>query len=271
MPELPEVETTRRGLEPHLKGSRIERVVVRESRLRWPIARDLASRLEGSTIHKVDRRGKYLLLGIETGWLIVHLGMSGSLRLLSSGAAVGKHDHFDLLLSTGMLVRLTDPRRFSAILFAGGVALSHPLLASLAPEPLDAAFSPEWLHARLRGRNAPIKTLLMNNHIVTGVGNIYANEALFLARIHPRTAGHRVGSARCARLVQAIRETLRAAIAAGGSSLRNFVGSDGKPGYFQQRYCVYAREGEPCRICSAPIRAERIGQRSAFFCPRCQR
>lgn len=271
MPELPEVETTRRGLAPHLTGNTIEKLIVRDRRLRWPVPAQLARRVGGAAIRSVGRRGKYLLLDCGRGWLIVHLGMSGSLRLLPGGTPAGKHDHVDIVLATGQLVRLTDPRRFGALLWGGADPLRHPLLARLAPEPLEPGFSGEWLHARISGRNASIKSLLMASHIVTGVGNIYASEALFRARIHPRTPGRRLSLERCQRLVQAIRETLNAAIAAGGSSLRDFVGSDGQPGYFQQHSLVYDRAGEPCRVCGTPIRTLRQGQRASYYCPRCQR
>jgi len=271
MPELPEVETTRRGLAPCLTGNTIQQLIVRERRLRWPVAKQLARRVDGAPIRAVERRGKYLLLDCSRGWLIVHLGMSGSLRLLPGGTPAGKHDHVDILLASGDLVRLTDPRRFGALLWAGADPLKHPLLARLAPEPLEPGFSGEWLHARLAGRSAPVKSLLMASHIVTGVGNIYANEALFRAGISPRTPGRRLSLERCRRLVQAIRDTLSAAIAAGGSSLRDFVGSDGQPGYFQQHYLVYDRAGEPCRTCGTPIRTLRQAQRASYYCPRCQR
>lgn len=271
MPELPEVEITRRGLEPHLSGKTIAQLIVRDRRLRWPVAKNLARLLGGARIASLARRGKFLLVDCGRGWLIVHLGMSGSLRLLPAATPAGKHDHVDLLLSDDRVVRLTDPRRFGSVLWAGADPMRHPLLARLGPEPLCAEFSAQWLHTRLAGRNAPIKSLLMTSHIVAGVGNIYANEALFRARIHPRTAGRRISPERCARLAQAIRDTLNAAIAAGGSSLRDFVGSDGQPGYFQQHYLVYERAGQPCRVCGAPIRTIRLGQRATYYCPRCQR
>jgi formamidopyrimidine-DNA glycosylase len=197
--------------------------------------------------------------------------MSGSLRLLPHGTPAGKHDHVDLLLSGGKLVRLTDPRRFGCLLWGGSDPLLHPLLARLAPEPLERTFTARWLRDKLASRHAAIKTLLLDSHVVTGVGNIYASEALFRARIHPLTRGRRLSAARCAHLVKAIRATLRAAIAAGGSTLRNYVASDGQPGYAQRRYLVYDREGQPCRVCGAVIRCIRQGQRSTFYCPRCQR
>jgi formamidopyrimidine-DNA glycosylase len=270
VPELPEVETTRRGLEPYLNGRHIEKIVIRDRRLRWPIAGDLEKHACGSLIHSIGRRGKYLLLQCDDGWIIMHLGMSGRLRVLPQAVAPSKHDHFDLVLSSGAVVRYTDARRFGALLWTSEDPAQHPLLCNLAPEPLEDAFDAQWLHARLRGRDTPIKLAIMNNEIVTGVGNIYANEALFRARIHPRTRAGRLSMQRCENLVRAIRQTLLDAIGAGGSSLRDFFGADGSPGYFQQNYAVYARQDEPCRVCGAPIRSGRLGQRSTFYCTRCQ-
>jgi formamidopyrimidine-DNA glycosylase len=271
VPELPEVETTRRGLAPHLEGRRIAALVVRDRRLRWPVPRDLPKKVAGSTIHGIARRGKYLLLDCGSGWMIVHLGMSGSLRVLPKDTPPGKHDHVDLVLESGMMARLTDPRRFGALLWQTGDPHAHPLLVHLGPEPLEPGFDAAVLHARLRGRSAAIKASLMDSRIVVGVGNIYASESLYRAGIHPRTASGRVSLARCERLVESIRTTLGAAIEAGGSSLRDFVGAGGEPGYFQQNYFVYARETEPCRVCGTAIKALRQGQRATFYCPRCQR
>jgi len=271
VPELPEVETTRRGLEPHLKDRRIEKIAIRDRRLRWPIPRGLEKRATGSVIHNVERRGKYLLIKCDNGWLIVHLGMSGRLRVLPQATPPSKHDHFDLVLSSGAVVRFTDPRRFGALLWTSGDPARHPLLRNMAPEPLEPSFNAQWLHARTRKRDIAIKLALMNNEIVTGVGNIYANEALFRAAIHPKTRAGRLSLRRCEKLVQAVKETLFDAIAAGGSSLRDFFGTDGSPGYFQQNYMVYGREGERCRVCNTPVRSCRLGQRSTFYCTRCQR
>jgi formamidopyrimidine-DNA glycosylase len=271
VPELPEVEITRRGLVSHLVGRRVETVVVRNRNLRWPIARNLGAHISGCTVRTVERRAKYLLIGCGSGWLIVHLGMSGSLRVLPRATPAGKHDHFDLVLDSGMIVRLTDPRRFGAVLWEAQDPHAHSLLADLAPEPLGAEFDGGWLHARTRGRSAAIKTVLMDSHTVVGVGNIYASESLFRAGIHPKTAAGKVSRERCDRLVQAIRETLSAAIDAGGSTLRDFVGSDGNPGYFQQSYYAYGRSGQPCRVCGQTIRLLRQGLRATFYCPRCQR
>lgn len=271
MPELPEVETTRRGLLPHLQGQRISRLVVRDRRLRWPVPRDLAKRAVGCTVQAIERRGKYLLVDCGGGWIIVHLGMSGSLRILPSDTPPQKHDHVDLVVASGSMARLTDPRRFGAVLWKQGDPHAHPLLANLGPEPLDPGFDAAALHGRLRGRSAPIKASLMDSRIVVGIGNIYASEALFRAGIHPRTAAGRVSLQRCERLVAAIRETLLAAIEAGGSTLRDFVSAAGEPGYFQQTYYAYGRPGAPCRICGTAIKALRQGQRATFYCPGCQR
>jgi formamidopyrimidine-DNA glycosylase len=271
MPELPEVETTRRGLEPHLLGRRVTKIIVRNPNLRWPVSPELAVRLPGRLIRAVSRRGKYLLVDCSGGWVIIHLGMSGSLRVLPAATAAGKHDHLDLCLDDGQLVRLRDPRRFGAVLWAESDALRHPLLAGLGVEPLSSAFHGEGLYRQTRARRAAIKQVLMDGRTVAGVGNIYANEALFRAGIRPQTPAHRIGRKRCGKLALAVQETLRLAIAAGGSTLRDFVGSDGAPGYFQQQYWVYGRHGLPCRRCGSPILELRQGQRSSCYCPSCQR
>lgn len=271
MPELPEVETTRRGLEPHLHGQTIARVVVRNRNLRWPVPVSRLMRLPGCAIRAVERRGKYLLIDCSGGWLIVHLGMSGSLRVVPDNTPFGKHDHFDLVMTSGMLMRLTDPRRFGAVLWEANDPAQHPLLARLAPEPLGPDFDEQWMFTHTRGRSTAIKSALMDSRIVTGVGNIYANEALFRAGIRPGTRTGRLSRARCARLVDAVKQTLADAIAAGGSTLRDFFATDGSPGYFQDQYKVYGRSGMPCTTCGTPIRNLRQGQRSSFYCPHCQR
>jgi formamidopyrimidine-DNA glycosylase len=272
VPELPEVETTRRGLEPHLVGQHIDNIVVRDRRLRWPVPRQLNKQASGATIRAVGRRAKYLLIDCgEKGWIIIHLGMSGRLRVLPQSTPYSKHDHIDIILSSGMLVRFTDPRRFGALLWTRVHPLQHSLLRSLGPEPLEDTFDAKWLHACTRGRSVAIKLAIMNSDIVAGVGNIYANEALFRARINPRTKAGRLSLQRCASLVAAIKATLRDAIAAGGSSLRDFFGTDGARGYFQQQYMVYGRKGEPCKNCGTEICGVRLGQRSTFYCTRCQR
>ena len=271
MPELPEVEVTRQGIAPHLAGRCITGVTIRNAALRWPVPDHLDRTLTGLTIQAVTRRGKYLLIDCGRGTVIVHLGMSGSLRLLPATAPAQKHDHADLLLDSAMVLRLRDPRRFGAIMWETGEILSHPLLAQLGPEPLADGFDGRMLYTRTRKRNASIKETLMNSHIVVGIGNIYASEALFRARIHPKTAAGRIGVERYNRLAAAIRDTLQLAIEAGGSSLRDFVSSNGSPGYFQQQYQVYNRTGQPCHQCNQAIRHIRQGQRSSFYCPHCQK
>ncbi len=271
MPELPEVETSRRGIEPHLLGRRIEQLEVREPRLRWPVPPDTAERVAGQRILALRRRGKYLLCDLAQGVLMLHLGMSGSLRVLPTRTAPGAHDHIDLHLSDGQCLRFRDPRRFGMLQWTAAPAEAHPLLRALGPEPLEPAFSGAYLHQRARGRRASIKTFIMDSHVVVGVGNIYANEALHLARIHPNRAAGRISGARLAVLVRAIRDVLAAAIAQGGTSLRDFVREDGKPGYFAQSLRVYGRAGQPCPRCGGHIHQRRIGQRSSFYCAACQR
>lgn len=269
MPELPEVETTLRGIEPHVTGRTVTGLTVRQPILRYPIPEDLERMLVGQSVHSVRRRGKYLLFGLEDGSLIVHLGMSGSLRIVGGGTAPGPHDHVDIAFGD-VLLRYRDPRRFGLMVWAEGDPPIHPLLASLGIEPLDPGFDGPWLYRASRARATPVKLFLMDSHRIVGVGNIYASESLFRARIHPATPVGALGPRRCARLTAAIRDTLAAAIAAGGSSLRDFVGSDGRPGYFQQQYFVYGREGEPCRLCATPVKKTIMGQRATFHCPRCQ-
>ncbi|MGE5649576.1 MAG: bifunctional DNA-formamidopyrimidine glycosylase/DNA-(apurinic or apyrimidinic site) lyase [Bacillota bacterium] len=273
MPELPEVEVTRRGVAPHLEGRVVTAVNVRHSGLRWPFPPDLNKHLCGRRIRSTGRRGKYLLIGFEHGTLIVHLGMSGHLRILPSGVAPQKHDHFDLEVGDHVL-RMTDPRRFGAVLWHGredGAIEEHLLLRGLGAEPLEPGFSAELLYRQTRKRSAAIKQVLLAGDIVVGVGNIYASESLFKAGINPKTPAHRIGIGRYAKLAQAIRETLAAAIEQGGSTLRDFVGVDGRSGYFQQSYFVYDRTGEACRLCGTAVRQIKQGQRSTFYCPNCQK
>ena len=269
MPELPEVEVTRRGIAPQVAGRRISAVAVREPRLRWRVPEAVRG-LAGRTVRSVGRRAKYLLLDCGDGHLIVHLGMSGSLRVLPLDATPGKHDHFDLVLGDRML-RLRDPRRFGAVLWTTAGLDTHPLLRHLGVEPLSRALDGRRLHALTRARPTAIKLFIMDSRRVVGVGNIYASESLYRAGIDPRTPAQRLTPERCARLARAIKDTLRAAIRAGGSSLRDFVGSDGAYGCFQQRYRVYDRAGEACRGCGTPVRRVVQGQRSTYFCPSCQR
>lgn len=270
MPELPEVEITRQGLLP-LLGRKVEQVTVRVPALRWPIPDHLSRTLTGQTLCQLRRRGKYILAQFETGCLLLHLGMSGRLALLPYAQPALKHDHFDLVFDDGRLLRLHDPRRFGALLWTIAPPEQHALLRELGVEPLDAAFDGTWLHHRLRGRNTAIKHAIMDHHLVVGVGNIYANEALFRAGIHPATPAATVSPARCRALAGEIKATLNDALRAGGSSLRDFLATDGHAGYFQQSYFVYGRTGQPCRRCGGAIEHLRQGQRSTFFCPRCQR
>ncbi|NMG73604.1 bifunctional DNA-formamidopyrimidine glycosylase/DNA-(apurinic or apyrimidinic site) lyase [Aromatoleum diolicum] len=270
MPELPEVETTCRGIRPVVSGQILTAVRVRNARLRLPVPDDLGVRAAGSQLQAVRRRAKYLLLDFPAGSVIVHLGMSGSLRVVDSDQPPGAHDHVDLVFGEHAL-RLRDPRRFGLVVWQAGDALAHPLLAGLGMEPLEDEFTGRWLRQALQGVRAPIKQALMDGRRVVGVGNIYASESLFRARIHPLGPAGEVGPRRIERLVAAVRETLQLAIAAGGSSLRDFVGGDGRKGYFQQDYFVYGREGMPCRVCATPVRRVVCGQRSTFYCPRCQR
>lgn len=270
VPELPEVETTRRGIEPHLVGRLARRLLVRERRLRWPVPAGIGAQLEGVPIAGVRRRAKYLLLDNSRGSAIVHLGMSGGLRVLDASAPLRPHDHWDLTLDDGRLLRYNDPRRFGCLLWqpAGEV---HPLLAELGPEPFDPGFDGGYLHARAHGRSAPVKHFLMDQTIVVGVGNIYAAEALFRAGIDPRRAAGRVSLARFEQLAQAVRAILGHAIERGGTTLRDFLRPDGEPGYFEQELLVYGRAGEPCKLCGAPVQSVRLGQRSSFYCRKCQR
>jgi formamidopyrimidine-DNA glycosylase len=271
MPELPEVETTLRGIAPHLSQRRVTDVVIRNHKLRWPIPKVLPKLLRGQVVRGLQRRAKYLLITFDHGTLIVHLGMSGSLRIFPLGTPAEKHDHFDLVLDDGQLMRLRDPRRFGAVLWHAGDAAQHPLLAALGPEPLGSDFNGKYLHLFTRSRSAAIKMTIMDSHLVVGVGNIYANESLFRAGIRPQLAANKLSLPRCLRLAQNIKEVLLEAIKQGGSTLRDFVHSDGSSGYFQQNYFVYGRTGEPCRVCGTAIRQIRQGQRSTFYCPICQR
>src|SRR5262245_20099321 len=269
MPELPEVEVTRRGLAPQLAGRVISAVEVREPRLRWPISAEVRA-LAGRTVGSGRRRAKYLLVEIGDGHLILHLGMSGSLRVLPHGTPYGKHDHFDLVLGDRIL-RLRDPRRFGAVLWAPGDPATHKLIAHLGIEPLSRELDAKRLHALTRGRRVAIKLLLMDARLIVGVGNIYASESLFRAGVNPRMRASRLTLEQAKRLSAAIKHTLLKAIRAGGSTLRDFVGADGASGYFQQRHWVYDREGKPCRRCGGKIRRLVQGQRSTFYCATCQR
>ena len=269
MPELPEVETSRRGIEPHILNATIKRVIIRERRLRWPVARSVDRNLPGATITSIGRRAKYLLINTDVGSAILHLGMSGSVSILDHGTPAGVHDHVDIEFDTGLLLRFRDPRRFGSLHWSKA-PLSHRLLRSLGPEPLDNAFDGDYLWRTSRGRKVSIKQFIMNAQVVVGVGNIYASEALFLAGINPRRAAGRVALQRYATLADSIRSVLTKAIKAGGTTLRDFYGSDGEAGYFKHELQVYDREDEPCYRCKTPLTAIVQGQRRTYYCKQCQ-
>lgn len=270
MPELPEVETSCRGIRPHVVDQEILDVIVRQPMLRYPIP-PLVEPLVGQRIEAVTRRGKYLLLAIGGGHLLIHLGMSGSLRLVPAAEPPGKHDHVDWVLGSGVALRLTDPRRFGVVDWLEGDPFAHKLLSVLGPEPLESDFDIGYLYRQSRGRRVPIKSFIMDSHVVVGVGNIYANEALFMAGIHPLRSASRISLARYQGLTGAIKAVLSAAIEQGGTTLRDFVGGDGKPGYFKQSLHVYGRDGLPCGRCGMALKGVRLAQRATVFCPRCQR
>ena len=271
MPELPEVETTRRGIEPYIVHKQVKKLVVRRSNLRWPIPEDLGQLIEGKKITAVERRAKYLLLRIAGGTVIIHLGMSGSLRIIKSDEPPMAHDHVDFILGSGQALRYTDPRRFGCVLWQFGDVAAHKLLASLGPEPLTDAFDGERLFRLSRKRSVPVKTFIMNNATVVGVGNIYANEALFTAGIRPTLAAGKISKVRYLTLAKEIKRVLAHAIEQGGTTLKDFVGGDGQPGYFQQQLNVYGRAGKPCVVCEALLSEQKIAQRATVFCRRCQR
>lgn len=270
MPELPEVETARRGIAPLVAGQRVVAVEVRNPHLRWPVP-DSLTEVCGQTLTDVRRRAKYLLLPAQTGTIILHLGMSGSLRVVPEHTPPGRYDHVDIVLDHYRRLRLRDPRRFGCVLWVRTDPEQHPLLKTLGPEPLSAAFTGAYLHRRARGRVSAVKTFIMDAKTVSGVGNIYANEALFRAGIHPHRPAGRIALARYTRLAEAVKATLADAIAAGGTTLRDFTAEDGRPGYFRQALAVYGRAGAPCPRCATPIQRRVIGQRSSFLCPHCQR
>ena len=270
MPELPEVETTRCGIEPNIVGQTIERVVIRQPRLRWPVPLQLRKILPGMTIQQVSRRGKYLLLHTTAGTIIMHLGMSGSLRILSTDTSPEKHDHIDIVFTNHKVLRFRDPRRFGAMLWTEDDPSLHPLLRSLGPEPLSRKFTGDYLFQRSRGRKVSIKTFIMDSKVVVGVGNIYANEALFRAGIRPTRRAELISKGHYQDLVSSIKTVLKAAIKQGGTTLRDFTDGEGKPGYFRLSLQVYGRAGEPCKNCHGKIKQIRQGQRATYYCPHCQ-
>jgi formamidopyrimidine-DNA glycosylase len=270
MPELPEVETTRRGIEPHVSGRTIGRLAVHDRRLRWPVARALPAWAQGQQIHEVQRRAKYLLLRLDRGWLMLHLGMSGSLRVLPVRTALEAHDSFDVEMDSGWTLRFNDPRRFGSLFHLTGDPAAHKLLKGLAPEPLEPGFNAAYLFRVTRKRRVAIKLAIMNSRLVVGVGNIYASESLFRAGIRPGRAAGSLSREECAALVKSIRAVLRMAIRHGGTTLRDYVGADGSPGYFRRKLWVYERDGQPCRKCGELVSKRTQGQRSTYYCASCQ-
>jgi len=271
MPELPEVETSRRGIEPHLLNKTITEVTIRQHKLRWPIPKNLPSLAKGKKIREVCRRAKYIYLKLDNGCIIIHLGMSGSLRICTKKSLPEKHDHIDIAVSNNKILRLRDPRKFGCVLWAPTDVNQHKLIKLLGPEPLENEFDAEYLHEKAGNRQCSIKTLIMNSHIVVGVGNIYASEALFRAGINPKRKAGKISQIRLQKLVNAIKLTLNEAIKQGGTTLRDFTDSDGQPGYFAQKLLVYGRNGEKCTQCSEPIKQFTQQARSTFYCARCQK
>jgi formamidopyrimidine-DNA glycosylase len=271
MPELPEVETTRRGIAPHVEGKIVSNIIVRQAKLRWPISPEISNLLPGLTIKQVTRRAKYLLIGTDKGTLIIHLGMSGSLRVINANTPAEKHEHIDIIFNDDKCLRYKDPRRFGCLLWSSEPIEEHKLIKHLGPEPLSNDFDIADFYLKAKSKRVPIKSLIMDGHIVVGVGNIYASEALFLSGIHPKRAANNISKERLMRLVIAIKDILAQAIEQGGTTLKDFVNSEGNPGYFQQTLNVYGRAKQPCTRCKNPIKQIVIGQRSTFYCSNCQR
>ena len=272
MPELPEVETTKKGIQPYLANTTITGVIIRQFSLRWPIANDLADVLTNQIINRVSRRAKYLLIEFDKGILMIHLGMSGSLRILDKleQGILGKHDHIDIELSNGYILRYNDPRRFGSVLWTSDPISQHKLIAHLGPEPLLKEFNAEYLQRQAQLKRCSVKTLIMNGKVVVGVGNIYANESLFLANIHPRTPAQSMSISQSVKLTEQIKSVLERAIKSGGTTLKDFTNSDGKPGYFAQHLNIYGRKGEDCFICKSRIQHYKESQRATYYCPLCQ-
>ena len=270
MPELPEVETTKNGISPHIIGKTVTKIIIRQAQLRWQIPESI-TQMQGQQITQVQRRAKYLLLETAIGTCLIHLGMSGSLRIVDADTPAEKHDHIDIVLQHGKALRLRDPRRFGAVLWIQSAITEHKLIKHLGPEPLGDEFTAEYLYQRAKSRQVSIKVFIMNAQIVVGVGNIYASESLFMAGIHPKRAAGKISLKRFEKLVHSIKQVLQQAIAQGGTSLKDFTNAEGQSGYFQVKLQVYGKTGEPCPQCSTPIKQIKLGQRSTFYCPRCQR
>lgn len=275
MPELPEVETTLRGIQPKTEGQHIQKLIVRNPKLRWPVEAHLTETLPGKKLSKISRRAKYLLLTLtddkgRESHLILHLGMSGNLRVLPQNTPHQKHDHIDVLFDNGFMLRYHDPRRFGAFLWTDEPIMAHPLLTHLAPEPLSEEFNTDQLFQHMKGKTSAIKAIIMNNRYAVGVGNIYANESLFLSGIHPQTPANKLTRAQTDSLVSNIKQVLAKAIEQGGTTLKDFLTPDGKPGYFKQELNVYGRQGEACPVCATPIVRITQNQRASYFCPQCQ-
>lgn len=270
MPELPEVETARLGIAPHILGKTFANVIVRQPQLRWPIPQQLSSLVQGLQLTAVKRRGKYILLITQRGNVLLHLGMSGNLRITDSRQVVKKHDHVDFVFNDGTILRLNDPRKFGAVLWCDDAVEQHPLLCKLGPEPLSESFTAAYLHRQASKRRIALKSLIMDSHVVVGVGNIYASEALFMARLLPTRHANALSAQECQRLVEAIQEVLQRAITQGGTTLRDFTNAEGKPGYFKQQLAVYGRADQPCNLCAQPIQQLKISQRASYYCLHCQ-
>jgi len=270
MPELPEVETVCRGIRPFALGEKIDKIIVRNKNLRWPVPKLIKTKAKNQTIKRIARRAKYILLELANGTIIIHLGMSGTLKIVNAKTPAIKHDHIDIVLANDRCLRLNDPRRFGCVLWTDDDPYRHELLCDLAPEPLAAKFNTAYLHKRLQGRKALIKNVIMDNKTVVGVGNIYASESLFLSRINPGLTANKISRDQARSLVKNIKKVLRASIKSGGTTLKDFAQADGRPGYFAQKLLVYSKEGEPCPVCETMIEHMQIGQRASYYCPRCQ-
>lgn len=271
MPELPEVETSLQGIKPHISQCTVQRVNIYQPKLRWPINPKLDQLLSGQTLLELQRRGKYLILSFQNGSLLLHLGMSGSLRILKPNEPLEKHDHFELIFNNQKSLRLRDPRRFGAVLWTSAPWQEHKFIKTLGPEPLSIDFTSQYLHQHARNKSIAIKSFIMNSHVVVGVGNIYASESLFQAGIHPTRQAKRISKIRYEKLTSSIKQVLAKAIKEGGTTLKDFSNAEGKPGYFAQQLNVYGRAGKPCLVCEASIKQKVIAQRATYYCPHCQR